>query len=68
MAVREALHSGDLYLAESRHDVSFWNLVHSPEAWAETREQAYAKLALPIDASPTLRKAGWHTDASPRPS
>jgi hypothetical protein len=48
--------SGDLYLPESRHHVSFWNLVHGPEAWAETRERAYAALALPTEPSDALER------------
>jgi len=33
-AVRDALRSGDLYLAESRHHVSFWNLVYGEDQWS----------------------------------
>lgn len=53
-AVRDALHAGDLYLAESRHHVSFWNLVHGPETWAEARETAYDDLSLPSNADEAL--------------
>ena len=41
-AVRDALRSGDLYLAESRHHVSFWNLVYATDQWTAKREDAYA--------------------------
>jgi len=46
-AVRDALRSGDLYLAESRHHVSFWNLVYGADQWPSKREHAYAELAMP---------------------
>jgi hypothetical protein len=39
-AVRDALRSGDLYLPESRHHVSFWHLVYDADRWAEGRSQA----------------------------
>lgn len=45
--VRDALRSGDLYLAESRHHVSFWNLVQGPEQWAAARARAYLEMKLP---------------------
>jgi Domain of unknown function (DUF4158) len=46
-AVRDALRSGDLYLPESRHHVSFWNLVYDANHWAEEHPQAYLDLNLP---------------------
>jgi TnpA family transposase len=49
-AMRDALRAGDLYLAESRHHVSFWNLVHHPAEWEEKRGAAYRELNLPTDA------------------
>jgi TnpA family transposase len=64
MAVRDALQSGDLYLAESRHHVSFWNLLHSSDAWVETRERAYADLALPIEAGRALARLRDELDAA----
>ena len=48
-AIREALRSGDLFLADSRHHVSFWNLVKDSKAWAEDRPKAYSDLDLPIE-------------------
>jgi TnpA family transposase len=53
-AVRDALRSGDLYLEESRHHVSFWNLVHSAERWERERDAAYVELALPPEAATAL--------------
>jgi hypothetical protein len=58
-ALRDALRAGDLYLPASRHHVSFWNLVHGSERWAEERARAYAAPALPVesgDAVDRLRK------------
>ena len=45
-AVRDALRSGDLYLAESRHHVSFWNLIYNADQWKEKRTRAYDDLKL----------------------
>jgi TnpA family transposase len=53
-AVRDALRAGDLYLAESRHHVSFWNLVYDDRRWQEERHQAYVMLDLPSDADRAL--------------
>ncbi|HTP51679.1 MAG TPA: Tn3 family transposase [Anaeromyxobacteraceae bacterium] len=47
---RDALRSGDLYLAESRHHVSFWDLLHRPAEWEEKRTSAYSTLNLPTEA------------------
>ena len=40
--MRDALRSGDLYLEESRHHVSFWNLVHGTERWERERAEVTA--------------------------
>ena len=53
-AIRDALRSGDLYLAESRHHVSFWNLVQSSEQWAERRASAYIELSLATEPEHVL--------------
>jgi len=53
-AMRDALRSGDLYLAESRNHVSFWNLVHSTDDWQKKRTDAYEKLKLPADGNHAL--------------
>jgi TnpA family transposase len=57
--VDAALRRGDLYLSRSRDHVAFWNLVHSPERWAERRERAYVEMNLSPaadDALDLLRK------------
>jgi len=46
-AVRDALRSGDLFLAASRRHVSFWNLVMGERQWAEAKKDAYARLPVP---------------------
>jgi len=46
-AVRDALRSGDLFLAASRRHVSFWNLLMGERQWAEAKGDAYARLPVP---------------------
>ncbi len=45
-AIRDALRAGNLFLAQSREHVSFWNLVYDERRWQETRGQAYSRLDL----------------------
>jgi TnpA family transposase len=47
--IRDALRSGDLFLARSRKHVSFWNLVYDEEQWETEKKSAYAALALPAE-------------------
>jgi len=63
-AVRDALRSGDLYLAESRHHVSFWNLVQSTEQWTAQRTQAYADLKLPTEADHAIKRLCTELDTA----
>jgi TnpA family transposase len=63
-AVRDALRSGDLYLAESRHHVSFWNLVQSTEQWTTQRTQAYVELKLPTEADHAIERLRAELDAA----
>jgi Tn3 transposase DDE domain-containing protein len=53
-AVSDALRAGDLYLADNRHHVSFWNLVYDETRWQEERHQAYVTLDLPNNPDRTL--------------
>jgi TnpA family transposase len=46
VALRDALRSGELYIPESRHHVSFSNLVYNERQWSEDRTTAYAQLSL----------------------
>jgi hypothetical protein len=46
-AIRDALRAGNLFLAQSREHVSFWNLVYDERRWQETRGEAYGRLDLP---------------------
>jgi hypothetical protein len=50
VAMGDALRSGDLYLPDSRHHVSFWNLVYDAERWERERTKAYADLEIASDA------------------
>jgi len=54
MAVRDAIRAGDLFLADSRHHVSFWNLVLGKEQWEAERARAFAALRLPTEADRAL--------------
>jgi hypothetical protein len=62
-AVRDALRSGDLYLAESRRHVSFWHLVYEEQRWDQERGRAYAQLALPSQAQAALERLQEEFDA-----
>lgn len=55
-ALRDALRSGDVYLEESRHHVSFWNLVHGAERWERERAAAYVELELPPEPVAALER------------
>ena len=57
-AVRDALRAGDLYLPESRHHVSFSNLIYGDRHWQQERSDAYRELNMPFQADqvfPQLR-------------
>src|SRR5205807_5031059 len=56
LAIRDALRSGDLYLAESRRHVSFWNLVYDERQWADERNASYVQLNLPNEADRVLNQ------------
>jgi TnpA family transposase len=59
-AIRDALRSGDLFLAASRRHVAFWNLVMGEREWANVRQDAYSRLSMPArpeDALGALRAA-----------
>ena len=53
-AVRDALRAGDLYLPDSRHHVSFSNLIYDDTRWSEEREQAYLDLGVTQSATEAL--------------
>lgn len=46
MELRDALRAGSLYLPESRHHVSFSNLIYEESQWARDRSAAYEQLSL----------------------
>jgi hypothetical protein len=53
-AVRDALRAGDLYLPESRHHVSFSNLIYGDRHWQQERSDAYRELNMPFQADQVL--------------
>jgi TnpA family transposase len=46
VAMRDALRGGGLYIPESRHHVSFANLIYNQQQWTVDRTAAYAQLSL----------------------
>jgi TnpA family transposase len=56
LAIKDALRSRDLYLPDSRHHVSFWNLTLSDAEWQQNQDGAYAELEQPRpeEARPAL--------------
>ena len=58
IALRDAMRSGDVYLAGSQEHASFSELTYSEEQWAGFRLEAYDKLALPIDPDIALKQLG----------
>jgi TnpA family transposase len=47
LAIKDALRSGDLYLPQSKHHVSFWELTPSEPRWQEVQPSACAALQQP---------------------
>src|SRR5262249_56381601 len=47
LAMKDTLRSGDLYLPQSKHHVSFWNLTLSETRWQEVRDTSYTILQQP---------------------
>lgn len=47
LAMKDALRSGDLYLPQSKHYVSFWKLVLDEAKWAEIKEETFKILDQP---------------------
>ena len=47
LAVKDAFRSGDLYLPQSKHHVSFWDLMLSDSRWGEARDRSYRELQQP---------------------
>ncbi len=56
LTIRDALRSGDLYLPQSRHHVSFWNLVYDEQQWIQERSGAYQQLSLFEESDQVLSK------------
>jgi TnpA family transposase len=47
LAIKDALRSGDLYLPQSKHHVSFWDLTLSETRWQEVRLSSFDDLQQP---------------------
>ena len=46
--MREKLRSGDLYLAESRQYIPFWNMMVDDLTWGNIKDQAHSELGIPV--------------------
>ena len=66
LAIRDALRAGNLFLAESRAHVSFWNLVYDERRWQETRHEAYGRLGLPSEPQAFIGKLAAALDRAAR--
>ncbi|HEU4498085.1 MAG TPA: Tn3 family transposase, partial [Sphingomicrobium sp.] len=66
LAVRDALRVGNLFLAESRDHVSFWNLIYDDRRWQESRVEAYHHLDLPTDPQVFLDRIATALDQAAR--
>ncbi|UBF30112.1 Tn3 family transposase (plasmid) [Kovacikia minuta CCNUW1] len=47
LAIKDALRSGDLYLTQSKHHVSFWNFMLSETRWQQIRTSSFEELQQP---------------------
>jgi TnpA family transposase len=56
LVIKDALRSADLYLPQSRHHVSFWNLTLNDSQWGASKDSAYTELEQPCqdEARPVL--------------
>ena len=64
--VRDALRAGSLFVVESREHVSFWNLVYDDENWRKNKQEAYQRLALPLDGQAFIAKIGAEFEVAAR--
>lgn len=61
IAMKEALRSGDLYLAKSKQHTSFGELILDEQRWQEIRENAYQELQQPYqDSVKSILTAQFH--------
>lgn len=47
LAIKQALRAGNLYLAQSKQHISFWELILSQTNWKEVKDDAYVELNQP---------------------
>jgi TnpA family transposase len=50
-AIRDALNSGDLFIPESVHYISFWNMVYNEKRWNSDREKIYTEQGFQKDCN-----------------
>lgn len=55
-AIRDALKSGDLYIPESAHYVSFWNMIYDEKRWLTDRTKIYVEHGFPEDGKEIVTK------------
>lgn len=53
-AIKDALKSGDLFIPESQHYISFWNMVYSEKKWIADRARIYSEQGFPDDCQQIL--------------
>ena len=56
LEIKDRLRSGDVFLPESRRHTSFWTLCYDEVSWNRVREQAFADLQLPREASEAIER------------
>ncbi len=49
IAIKNALRAGNLYLAQSKQHVSFWELILSATNWEAVKDEAYIELQQPLE-------------------
>lgn len=63
-AIRGALNSGDLFIPESVHYISFWNLVYNEKQWCSDREKIYAEQGFPEDCNSVVSQLTQKLDST----
>jgi TnpA family transposase len=60
IALRDATRSGDIFIAQSKKYVSFWDLVYKTEVWENERDKAYQSLNLNREAKTAVAQLKTH--------
>ncbi len=61
-ALRDALKTGDLFIPESVHYISFWNMVYNEKQWLNDREKIYAEQGFPKDCNKVVTELSEDMD------